>query len=81
MYRIQTLSGDQWSVADESDLVVFVGTLAQCQDWLDFQDHARSRPIALKARLRQLWERLRRKPAEAPHQPPENAGRETVPPV
>lgn len=40
MYRIQQTTDGQWTIVDERDEVALVGTLRECEDWLDFQENA-----------------------------------------
>jgi hypothetical protein len=45
MYHIHYAGhGDSWCIVDESLAVRFVGSKDQAEDWLDFQENARSRP-------------------------------------
>lgn len=48
MFRIQPVACEQWSIVDERDESVFVGTLGQCEDWLDFyENHQRREKVGL----------------------------------
>lgn len=72
MYRIQPVTGDQWTIVDERDESVFVGTLKQCEDWLDFQENASGRSQTRGG----WWEWLRQFFRRSPVQqvvPPEDA--------
>ena len=57
MYELRSTSADQWSVVDDDGEPVYVGSLRQCEDWLDRQENRlrSSRPGV----LRRLWLRLR----------------------
>lgn len=63
MYRIQTSTGAQWTIVDEREEVVFVGTLRECEDWLDFQENAQRKSRESRGWLSQLWRWFRRQPA------------------
>ena len=39
MYGIQIRSGKQWAVVDGCEQTMCVGTMRQCEDWLDFRDN------------------------------------------
>jgi hypothetical protein len=54
-FRVHSASGDQWTIIDERDQVVFVGTKRQCEDWLDCHENAQPRPSFLKAWIRALF--------------------------
>jgi len=40
-FRIRTVEGDQWTVMDDCDRIVCIGTKQACEDWLDYQENAR----------------------------------------
>lgn len=39
MYRIEVLFGDRWAVVGQDGQTECVGTMRQCEDWLDFQEN------------------------------------------
>jgi hypothetical protein len=39
MYRIRSISADQWTIVNESDRVMFIGAMQQCEDWLDYAEN------------------------------------------
>ena len=39
MYQVLAVEGDQWTIVDDRDEVVFIGTKQTCEDWLDSQDN------------------------------------------
>jgi hypothetical protein len=71
MYRIQSAAGNRSSIVDEDDQVRFVGTLRQCEDWLDAQENCLVRESRFSAWARRLWQTLRgisNDPAAMPEQ-------------
>jgi hypothetical protein len=54
-YRVHSVHGDQWTIIDDRDQVVFVGTMRQCEDWLDCHDNSQPRPSFVKAWIRALF--------------------------
>lgn len=58
MYRISSAAGNRSSVVDEDDQVRFVGTLRQCEDWLDSQENSRVHESRLIAWARRAWQLL-----------------------
>src|SRR5438309_11309992 len=55
MYRIHSVSGDQWTIVDDRDDVVFAGTKQRCEDWLDFQENARPQPSTAGSSATGTW--------------------------
>lgn len=39
MYRVQYRSGDQWVVVGRDGQTMCIGTMGQCEDWLDFREN------------------------------------------
>jgi hypothetical protein len=54
MYRIHSVQGDEWTIADEDGEPVFAGTKFECEDWLDQQDNIPPRPSRFKSWIRRL---------------------------
>jgi hypothetical protein len=46
MYHIRPYSADRWLIVDEENDALLVGTLRECEDWLDFQENQESRQLA-----------------------------------
>jgi len=38
-FRIRSIEGDRWTVMDDRDRIVCIGTKEACEDWLDYQDN------------------------------------------
>jgi hypothetical protein len=60
MFRVEPAQGDQWRIIDEKDQVVFVGTVQQAEDWLDFHENAQRHAAPAGAWLRNFFDALRR---------------------
>ena len=81
MFGIEPTDGDAWTIVDEDQQVVFVGSLRACEDWLDYQDNAHRSPSRLAEWLRRLWARLGRRREVEPHPSPQpNEDSAAVPP-
>jgi hypothetical protein len=51
MYRIESLFGNRWAVVGDDGKTACVGTMGQCEDWLDFQEnYAAARGTSTPAR-------------------------------
>jgi hypothetical protein len=51
MYSIETLTGDRWAVIGEGGQTACVGTMRQCEDWLDYQQNRRATSLASFPRI------------------------------
>lgn len=69
MYRILPQPGSLWTIVDQSEAVVFVGTLRECEDWLDAQDRARVSRSTQENSIRRFLRRLFRKSGASPPKP------------
>src|SRR5579863_1688987 len=54
MHFIHSVAGDQWTIVNDRGALVFEGTKQRCEDWLDFEDNARTRPSAVTVWIRWL---------------------------
>jgi hypothetical protein len=80
MYRIQSAAGNRSSIVDEEDQVRFVGTLRQCEDWLDAQENCPARESRFVAWARRAWQVLRGTSNEPAAMPEQAEAREAKPP-
>ncbi|MGE5191559.1 MAG: hypothetical protein ACM3U2_03600 [Deltaproteobacteria bacterium] len=60
LIAVEYVSGDQWKVIDDNKKVVFVGSLRQTEDWLDFQENIQRQLEPTGVWLRNLVDALRR---------------------
>ncbi len=60
MFHVERAAGDQWKVIDEDHKIVFIGTMRQAEDWLDFQENVRRQPVPTGVWLRNYVDALRR---------------------
>jgi hypothetical protein len=58
MYRISSAAGNRSSVVDEDDQVRFVGTLRECENWLDSQENTRAHESRFIVWARRAWQFL-----------------------
>lgn len=58
MFRLTTNDENQWSLLDENEETVFVGTLSECEDWLDQMENVQRRTNKKKWRLHRAFRRL-----------------------
>ena len=55
MYSMRQAEPDRWSVIDSDDVQVFVGTLLECEDWLDHEENVSNPRVSLvKSFVRRL---------------------------
>jgi hypothetical protein len=52
MFRVEYVP--EWKIVDENDKVVFVGTMRQAEDWLDFRENAQRQTLSTGVWLRNL---------------------------
>jgi hypothetical protein len=58
MFHVQPLHDDQWSIVDDQDRQLFVGTKLECEDWLDAAENAARGPSLLQrliSRAKHFW--------------------------
>jgi hypothetical protein len=39
-FQIRSIEGDRWTVMDDHDRIVCIGSKQACEDWLDYQENA-----------------------------------------
>jgi hypothetical protein len=61
-FRVDSVSGDQWTIINERDQVMFVGTKRQCEDWLDCHENAQPRQSFVNAWISALFGKRREAP-------------------
>lgn len=67
MYRVKQLDNESWAIVDRGDATLFVGTMRQCEDWLDHRqnmDRLANRISLWKRIVRWVWRCCSRKRAE-----------------
>jgi hypothetical protein len=60
MFGVEYVFDDQWKIIDENDKVVFVGTIRQAEDWLDFRENAKRQTVSIGVWLRNRVATVRR---------------------
>ena len=60
VFRVEFVSGDQWKVIDAHDESVFVGTMREVEDWLDYHDNLRPRSVSPGVWLQNFVDAFRR---------------------
>jgi hypothetical protein len=80
MYRINSAAGNRSSIVDEEEQVRFVGTLRQCEDWLDAQENCPSQESRFTAWARRAWHVLRGISSDPPAEPEQADAKEAKPP-
>ncbi len=77
-YTLRHIEDDQWDVHSADDVSVFVGTLRDCEDWLDRQENReRKRGSLFKSMSRWVRRLVTGDREETP--PPDPAGEDTPP--
>ena len=51
MFRLTTHEENRWSLINENEETVFVGTLSECEDWLDRMENIQRRSDKKKWRV------------------------------
>jgi len=74
MYRIRSICADQWTIVNESDRVVFTGTMRQCEDWLDYAENHEAKERYAPGWFQRLCELLHLRPTGATAPPPRGSG-------
>lgn len=48
MFRLSTYDENRWSLVDTHDETVFVGSLSECEDWLDQMENVQRGTVEKK---------------------------------
>ena len=58
MFRLSTHDENRWSLLDAHDETVFVGTLSECEDWLDRMENVQRETVEKKWMIHRAFSSL-----------------------